>query len=74
VCSARGALGESARGGGSVALDRVDAAALAATIGRLLDSPAELAALAAAAPARRMRSWSDYADDLLAFLGELPRR
>jgi glycosyltransferase involved in cell wall biosynthesis len=74
VCSARGALGESARGGGSVALDRVDAAALAATIGRLLDSPVELAALAAAARARRMRSWSDFADDLLAFLGELPRR
>jgi hypothetical protein len=34
----------------------------------------ELAALAAAARARRMRSWSDFADDLLAFLGELPRR
>lgn len=74
VCSARGALGESTRGGGCVALDRVDAPALAAAIGRLLATPAECAQLAAAARTRRFRTWSDYAADLRAWLGELRAR
>lgn len=74
VCSARGALGESARGGGCLALDRVDAPSLAAAISRLLDSPTELAALTAQARARQLRTWSDYARDLTAFVSDLPRR
>ncbi len=74
VCSARGALGESARDGGCIALDPVDAPGLATAIARLLSSPAALAALATAARARRFRTWADYARDLTAWLPTLPRR
>lgn len=74
ICSARGALGESARGGGCLALDTVGAADLAPAIARLLDQPAERAALAHAARARRFRTWQNYADDLAAWLGTLTRR
>lgn len=74
VCSARGALGESAAGGGCVGLDRVDATSLAIAIARLLHSPAELAALARAARERRLRSWSDYAHDLTTWMSGLRRR
>lgn len=74
ICSAHGALGESARDGGCVALDTVNVASLAAAIGRLLDAPAELATLAAAARARKLRTWRDYASELVAWLGTLARR
>lgn len=74
VCSSEGALGESARGGGCVALPAVTAPALAAAIQRLLRNPAELAALAAQARARKFRSWPDYAAELSAWMGTLPRR
>ncbi|HEX2851843.1 MAG TPA: glycosyltransferase [Opitutaceae bacterium] len=74
VCSARGALGESARGGGCVPLDRVDAGALAATIGRLLESPAELAALEKSARSRKFKTWSDYAREIVDWIRILPRR
>ncbi len=74
VCSARGALGESARGGGCLALDRVDATSLAAAISRLLTDPHELTALATAARARKFRTWSDYAADLTMWLQTLRRR
>jgi glycosyltransferase involved in cell wall biosynthesis len=74
ICSALGALGESARGGGGVALESVDAASLAAALRRLLLNPGELAALAAAARTRKFRSWPDYARDLTAWLQGLPRR
>jgi glycosyltransferase involved in cell wall biosynthesis len=74
ICSARGALGESAAGGGCVALERVDAASLAAAIARLLREPTELAALAATARARRLRSWADCARDLTDWMADLPRR
>lgn len=74
ICSARGALGESARGGGCVALDTVDAPSLATSIQRLMDSPAELGALAEAARRRRFRTWRDYAHDLTTWVTELPPR
>jgi glycosyltransferase involved in cell wall biosynthesis len=74
VCSSQGALGESSRGGGCLTLDTMTAPAMAGAIERLLGSPAELAALAAAARARRFRTWSDYAADLMAWLPELPLR
>jgi glycosyltransferase involved in cell wall biosynthesis len=74
ICSALGALGESARGGGCVALESVDAASLAAALRRLLLNPGELAALAAAARTREFRSWPDYARDLTAWMQGLPRR
>jgi glycosyltransferase involved in cell wall biosynthesis len=74
ICSARGALGESTRGGGCVALERVDAASLAAAIARLLAAPGEVASLAAEARCRRLRSWTNYAAELTAWLRTLPRR
>lgn len=74
VCSARGALGESARGGGCVALESVDANRLTEALRRLLENNRELAALSAAARARNFRTWSDYARDLRAWMPELPLR
>lgn len=71
VCSARGALGESARGGGCVALESMDATNLAIAIARLLEHPADVNALAVAARAREFRSWSDYAAELRAWMGGL---
>ncbi|MCX6955988.1 MAG: glycosyltransferase family 1 protein [Verrucomicrobia bacterium] len=73
ICSARGALGESARGGGCLALDSVDSASLGSAIGRLLAQPAELVALASAARARQFRTWSDYAASLTAWMRMLKR-
>lgn len=74
VCSGRGALGESAHGGGCVPLDTVDATTLAATIGRLLRQPAELAALAAAARGRHLKTWPEYTTEFAAWMGTLSRR
>ena len=74
ICSARGALGEAARGGGCIALDRVDAPSIAHAISRLLSTPSALAALTDAARARRFRTWSDYARDLATWLPTLDRR
>jgi glycosyltransferase involved in cell wall biosynthesis len=74
VCSGRGALGEAARDGGCVALDSVDADALAAAIMRLRQNPSDLAALTDAARARTFRSWRDYATGLAAWLTTLRRR
>lgn len=74
VCSARGALGEAAQGGGCLALPEVDAAALAEALRTLLREPAARAALAAAARARRWRTWRDYATELRAWMDGLPRR
>ncbi len=74
ICSSRGALGESTRGGGCYALDRVDASALAAAIFHLLTAPGELPRLSAAARARTFRSWADYASALTTWMNRLPLR
>lgn len=71
ICSSRGSLGESARDGGCLALPTMDAASIATAIARLLDKPAELAALTTAARARQPRTWSDYANDLVAWMSAL---
>lgn len=74
ICSARGALGESARGGGCQALERMDATHLAPAIEHLLNSPNDLAVITAAARARKLRTWSGYANDLIAWMATLARR
>jgi glycosyltransferase involved in cell wall biosynthesis len=74
ICLGSAALGEIARGGGCIPLAAVTPAELAGAIGRLLDSPAELADLAAAARRRRFRTWADYAAALTAWMREIPRR
>jgi glycosyltransferase involved in cell wall biosynthesis len=73
ICSAHGALGESATGGGCLALESVDASSLAAAIARLVRSPDELAALGAQACARRFKTWRNYADELMHWMSALPR-
>lgn len=73
VCSAHGALGELSRGGGCLALDRVDAAGLATALAQLLASPSELAALSAAARARTFKTWSAYATEVTTWMHTLPR-
>jgi len=74
ICSAHGALGEAARDGGCVSLDVVDAPSLTAAIDRLLQNPAEIAALSARARARPFRSWAEQARDLAAWMRTLPHR
>jgi glycosyltransferase involved in cell wall biosynthesis len=74
VCSGLGALGESARGGGCVPLATVDPTSLAITLRQLLDQPAELAALSAAARARRLKTWPEYTREFTAWMQTLPRR
>ncbi|HEX7630671.1 MAG TPA: glycosyltransferase [Lacunisphaera sp.] len=74
ICSGRGALGESALGGGCVPLETVDAPALAAAMRRLLEDPAEAANLSAQARGRKFKTWHDYAGELTAWMATLPRR
>jgi len=74
ICSRFGAVGESARGGGCRMLDRVDVPSLAHAIGELLTAPMELRELGAAAQARKIRTWDDYLNDLMAWMNEVPRR
>ncbi len=74
VCSARGALGESARGGGCLTMESVDSASLAAALRQLLRNPSTLTALAAAARQRKFRSWHDYAADLKSWMAGLRPR
>lgn len=73
VCRTEGALGEIAHGGGCVGLGAAGPAEIAAAIGRLIDSPAELAALEAAARGRRFRTWAEYSAELLGWMGSLKR-
>ena len=72
ICSGRGALGESARGGGCVALDEVDAPSLAAAISRLLTDKSALERLSAEARARKFKSAADYARELSDWMVSLP--
>jgi glycosyltransferase involved in cell wall biosynthesis len=74
VCSARGALGEVARGGGVLAIDPPSATQIATAMRRLLTGKSFATELAAAACARKFRSWSDYANELRAWMDSLARR
>jgi glycosyltransferase involved in cell wall biosynthesis len=74
ICSARGALGEAAIGGGCLTLERVDAPALARAIERLLTDPEQALRLAEAAHARTFKPWPAYADELVSWMRSLPRR
>lgn len=74
ICSGRGALGESARGGGCVTLDSVDASSLAGAIRAFLKNSAELEALSRSARQRKFKSWSEYAGEFVAWMQALSRR
>jgi len=72
ICSSRGALGESARGGGCLTLDQMDANAIAGAISVLLTQPGRKDALAQAARSREFKRWPDYARELLLWMETLP--
>jgi glycosyltransferase involved in cell wall biosynthesis len=74
ICSARGALGESAYGGGCVMLDVVDANTLAEAIRDLLTNSADLEVLAHQARARRFKTWPEYSAALAAWIVEISQR
>jgi len=74
ICSGAGALGESAEGGGCILLPSVAAPQLAGAMRRLLQQPAELTALAAAARARPLKRWPAYAAEVTAWMRTLSRR
>ena len=71
ICSACGALGESAQGGGCIGLETMDAPSLAAAMTRLFHAPQEIAALATQARARRFKTWDEYANELGAWIAAL---
>jgi glycosyltransferase involved in cell wall biosynthesis len=71
ICRGDGALGEIAAGGGCLLMRSADAAEIASAIGGLLSSKQALGALETAAKARRFKTWSRYADELLAWMGTL---
>jgi glycosyltransferase involved in cell wall biosynthesis len=71
ICSAHGALGESAAGGGCIPLPSMDASSLATAIARLVQQPAEIAELSRQARARRFKTWDEYANELVAWTIEL---
>jgi glycosyltransferase involved in cell wall biosynthesis len=74
ICSAHSALGESARGGGCLALERVDASALADAIASLLSDPDRLEGLTSNARDRTFKTWSTYAGELVSWMATLARR
>ncbi len=74
LCRMDGALGEIAAGGGCADLGRAGAPEIAAAVGRLLSSPAQLAELGSAARARRFKGWAKYAAELVAWMGTLSRK
>jgi glycosyltransferase involved in cell wall biosynthesis len=74
VCSGDGALGESARGGGCLPVSPPDAAGIARAMRRLLQDPIELSRLAAAARARKFRTWRECSRELVEWMGTLVRR
>lgn len=74
ICSGHGALGESARGGGCLALKTVDSLSLAEAIRQLLTDPTKRAELALAAEKRCFKSWSDYAGEFTSWMGGVSRR
>ena len=74
IVSARGALREVSAGGGCLVLSEPEADPLSAAILRLLEDEDCYRKLVAECEGRRYRNWSDYVDDLGAWLQTLSRR
>lgn len=74
ICSGRGALGESAHGGGCVPLDEMNPSTLSVAIRQLLQHPDELAALAVMAGTRHLKTWPEYTGEFISWMRSLPRR
>lgn len=73
LCSGAGALGEISNGGGCLTLGALDAGNLAAALGHLLQTPQLMTQLRAEAKLRKFRTWTDYAQELTTWMGELRR-
>ena len=67
LCSARGALGETARSGGCLVLSDLGAPSLAEGIARLLRHPDVLSSLVLEASARTDKTWSTYGREVAAW-------
>jgi len=65
LCHDGSAMAEVAPGGGVLAVDMLDEAAIAEGLRRLADEPGLLASLSAEAVARPIRDWDGYAADVL---------
>lgn len=74
ICSGRGALGESTRGGGCLALDRVDPDSLAEGLDTLLLQPDTRRRLESEARQRTFKTWDNYARELTVWSRSLKRR
>lgn len=68
ICGGNGALGEVARGGGSLLVNQTSSDAIADGIKTLLSDQPLYSRLCAEARGRKFRSWADYIDKLLAHL------
>ncbi len=74
ICSAHGAIGESARDGGCLALEQVDTPQLATAISTWLNQPVALETARQATRRRTFKTWAAQADELTTWLRDLPRR
>ncbi len=73
LCSARGALGESAAAGGCLTVDQVDSPSLSKAMRTLIESTETRQRLADEASRRIFRNWDLYVDELLAWAMSLGR-
>jgi glycosyltransferase involved in cell wall biosynthesis len=73
LCRMSGAIGEIAAGGGCLDIGSAGSSGIAAAMESLLASPFDLATLEALARARRLKTWSQYAAELLDWIGTLNR-
>ena len=69
VCANFGAMNALAAGGGCITTDVRDPRALAEAMLALVDSPERLAGLAGEIDRRKMRTWEEYAGEVLGLLG-----
>jgi glycosyltransferase involved in cell wall biosynthesis len=74
ICSSHGAIGEAAAGGGCLMLEAMDKNHLVGAIETWFLSPARVESLAGAIRLRQFKTWSSYADELLAWISKLPPR
>jgi glycosyltransferase involved in cell wall biosynthesis len=74
ICSKLGAIGESGRSGGCQTLDKVDAQHLAEAIDRWLSAPGLVENAARDARLHKIKTWPNYAQELMEWISALPRR
>jgi glycosyltransferase involved in cell wall biosynthesis len=72
LCSDSGSMGEIAAGGGCLAVPGADGKAIEAGLERLANDPSLRTRLSHEACERKLRSWRDYAEELVAKLIQAP--